>query len=175
MFGRRRIVIMAGLAALAVVLSFTRVRVLDAPNGIGNMTIGVLAMIGGIVAGPLVGLLIGAIFGIYSWLASTSPLFSNPLVSVLPRLLIGVTAAFTYKALRKHNEYLALIMAGVVGTLTNTILVLGMAVILNLLPVAAIPSIIPQAIAEIVIAVIITVAVIVAWKRMDKGAGKSSV
>lgn len=176
MFSTRRIVITGVLAAVAILLAITRLGLIPVPNVSGNATImHVPAIIGGVLEGPLVGLLIGAIFGIYSWLSSTSPLFANPLVSVLPRLFIGVTAAFTYVALRKNNEYLALIMAGVVGTLTNTVLVLGMAVILNLLPIAAIPSIIPQAIAEIVIAVIITVAVIAAWKRMDKGAGKSSV
>ena len=160
----------------AILLGITRLGFIPVPNVSGNATImHVPAIVGGVLEGPLVGLLVGGIFGIFSWLQATSPLFANPLVSVLPRLLIGVTAAFTYVALKKTNEYLALLMAGVVGTLTNTVLVLGIAVALNLLPAAAIPGIIPQAIAEVIIAAIITVAVIAAWKRMDKGAGKSSV
>jgi uncharacterized membrane protein len=40
---------------------------------------------------------------------------------------------------------------------------------------AAIPPIIPQAIAEIIIAVIITVAVVTGWKRLERGKGGSSV
>ena len=176
MLSTRRIVITGVLAAVAILLGITRLGFIPVPNVSGNATImHVPAIIGGVLEGPLVGLLVGGIFGVFSWLQATSPLFANPLVSVLPRLLIGVTAAFTYMGLKKTNEYIALVMAGVVGTLTNTILVLGIAVALNLLPAAAIPGIIPQAIAEVIIAAIITVAVIAAWKRMDKGAGKSSV
>ena len=53
-------------------------------------------IIGAIIEGPLVGAIIGLIFGLTSlWSAITqpvllSPLFYNPLVSVLPRVLIGV-------------------------------------------------------------------------------------
>jgi len=173
----RRIVITGVLAAVAILLGVTRLGFIPVPNVSGNATImHVPAIIGGVLEGPLVGLLVGGIFGLFSWLqAGTSPLFINPLVSVLPRLFIGVTAAFSYAWLKKSNEYVALIVAGVVGTLTNTILVLGMAVILGLLPVGVIPGIIPQAIAEVIIAAVITVAVVAAWKRIDKGAGKSSV
>ena len=172
----RKIVITGVLAAIAILLGVTQLGFIPVPNVSGNATImHVPAIIGGVLEGPLVGLLIGGIFGIFSWLQATSPLFANPLVSVLPRLFIGVTAALVYMALRKRNEILALVVAGVVGTLTNTILVLGMAVILSLLPIAVIPGIIPQAIAEIVIAAVITVVVVAAWKRIDRGAGKSSV
>lgn len=172
----RKIVITGVLAAIAILLGVTRLGFIPVPNVSGNATImHVPAIIGGVLEGPLVGLLIGGIFGIFSWLQSTTPLFSNPLVSVLPRLFIGVTAALSYGALKKTNEILALAVAGIVGTLTNTVLVLGMGVILQLLPVEVIPGIIPQAIAEIVIAAVITVVVVAAWKRIDRGAGKSSV
>jgi len=77
--------------------------------------------------------------------------------------------------LKKVNEYLALIVAAVVGTLTNTVLVLGMAVIRGYLPMAAIPPIIPQAIAEVIIAAIVTVAVVAAWKRIETGRGEAKM
>ncbi len=176
MLNTRRIVITGVLAAIAILLGITRLGFIPVPNISGNATImHVPAIVGGVLEGPLVGLLVGGIFGLFSWLQATSPLFANPLVSVLPRLFIGVTAALTYMGLRKTNEVIALIMAGVVGTLTNTVLVLGMAIILGLLPAAAVPGIIPQAIAEIIIAAVITLAVVAGWKRLDKGAGKSSV
>ncbi len=175
-FSTRRIVITGVLAAVAILLGITRLGFIPVPNISGNATImHVPAIVGGVLEGPLVGLLVGGIFGLFSWLQATSPLFANPLVSVLPRLFIGVTAAFTYVGLRKANEAVALIMAGVVGTLTNTILVLGMAIVLGLLPAAAVPGIIPQALAEVVIAAVITLAVVAGWKQLDKGAGKSSV
>ena len=173
----RRIVITGVLAAIAILLGVTRIGFIAVPNISGNATImHVPAIIGGVLEGPLVGFLIGTIFGLYSFLQATSPLFKNPIVAFVPRMLIGVTAALTYVSLRRSgNEILALAMAGVVGTLTNTVLVLGLAVAFGLLPVAAIAGIIPQAVAELVIAAIITVAVVAAWKRMDTGRGRSSI
>ena len=173
----RRIVITGVLAAIAILLGVTRIGFIAVPNISGNATImHVPAIIGGVLEGPLVGFLIGTIFGLYSFLQATSPLFKNPIVAFVPRMLIGVTAALTYVSLRRSgNEILALAMAGVVGTLTNTVLVLGLAVAFGLLPVAAIAGIIPQAVAELVIAAIITVAVVAAWKRMDTGRSRSSI
>lgn len=177
MLSVRRIVITGVLAAIAILLGVTRLGFIAVPNISGNATImHVPAIIGGVMEGSLVGFLIGTIFGLYSFLQATSPLFKNPIVAFVPRMLIGVTAALTYTSLRRSgNEILALAMAGVVGTLTNTVLVLGLAVAFGLLPVAAIPGIIPQAVAELVIAAIITVAVVAAWKRMDTGRGRSSI
>ena len=125
-FTVRRIVITGVLAAIAILLGVTRLGFIPVPNVSGSATImHVPAIIGGVLEGPVVGLLVGGIFGIYSWLQDTTGLFKNPVVSVLPRLLIGVTAYYSYAMLKKTNEYLALIVAGVVGTLTNTILVVG--------------------------------------------------
>ena len=75
---------------------------------------------------PLCGLFVGLIFGLTSFLRATNPAFADPLVSILPRLFIGVFAAYAFAALRRRNLTLALAAAGVVGTLTNTGLVLGM-------------------------------------------------
>jgi uncharacterized membrane protein len=172
----RKIVITGVLAAIAILLGVTRLGFIPVPNLSGNATImHVPAIIGGVMQGPVVGLLVGGIFGIFSWLQATVPLFKDPLVAVLPRLFIGVTAYYSYAATKKSNEYAALIVAGIVGTLTNTVLVLGMAVLRGYLPMAAIPPIIPQAIAEIIIAVVITVAVVTGWKRLERGKGGSSV
>jgi uncharacterized membrane protein len=175
-FTVRRIVITGVLAAIAILLGVTRLGFIPVPNVSGNATImHVPAIIGGVLEGPVVGLLVGGIFGIYSWLQDTTGLFKNPIVSVLPRLLIGVAAYYSYAMLKKTNEYLALVVAGVVGTLTNTILVVGALVGFALIPAEVVPTIIPQAVAEIVIAAVITVAVVAAWKRIEGGRGKSSV
>jgi uncharacterized membrane protein len=175
-FTVRRIVITGVLAAIAILLGVTRLGFIPVPNTTGNATImHVPAIIGGVLEGPVVGLLIGGIFGVYSWLQDTTGLFKNPLVSVVPRLFIGVVAYYSYVAVKKTNEYAALIVAGVAGTLTNSILVVGALVGFGLIPAAVVPTIVPQALAEVVIAAVITVAVVVAWKRIDTGAGKSSV
>jgi uncharacterized membrane protein len=175
-FSVRKIVISGVLAAIAILLGVTRLGYIPVPNLSGNATImHVPAIIGGVMEGWLVGGLVGTIFGLFSFLQATTPLFKDPLVAVFPRIFIGITAYFTYAALKKVNEYVALIVAAVVGTLTNTVLVLGMAVIRGYLPMAAIPPIIPQAIAEVIIAAIVTVAVVVAWKRIETGRGEAKM
>ena len=95
-------------------------------------------IIGAIVEGPVVGAIIGLIFGLTSlWNAITqpvtlSPLFLNPLVSVLPRILIGVVAYYVYQGVYKISKrvYASGFIAGIIGSLTNTAGVLGMIYIL---------------------------------------------
>jgi len=175
-FSVRKIVISGVLAAIAILLGVTRLGFIPVPNISGNATImHVPAIIGGVMEGWLVGGIVGTIFGLFSFLQATTPLFKDPLVAVFPRIFIGITSYFTYAGLKRVNVYLALIVAAVVGTLTNTVLVLGMAVIRGYLPLAAIPPIIPQAVAELIIAAIITVAVVAAWKRIETGRGEAKM
>jgi uncharacterized membrane protein len=175
-FSVRKIVVSGVLAAIAILLGWTRLGFIPVPTLAGNATImHVPAIIGGVMEGWLVGGIVGTIFGLFSFLQATTPLFKDPLVAILPRIFIGITAYFTYAGLKKANEYVALIVAAVVGTLTNTVLVLGMAVIRGYLPLAAIPPIIPQAVAEVIIAAIITVAVVAAWKRIETGRGEAKM
>ena len=153
----RRIVIAGVLGAIAIVLGVTRLGFIPVPNVSGNATImHIPAIIGAVLEGPIVGILAGGIFGIFSMLNDTTGLFGNPMDSVVPRLLIGVMSWLTYRSLAPMNQDIAAAMAGVVGTLTNTILVVGMLIAFGLIPSAAIPAIIPQAIAEIVIAAVLT-------------------
>jgi uncharacterized membrane protein len=172
----RRIVITGILAAISILLGITRIGFIPVPNLTGEATImHVPVIIGAILEGPVVGTLIGAIFGIYSMLQGGGTMFADPLVSVVPRLFIGVAAYYSYAAVRGQNEYAAIIVSSIVGTLTNTILVVGMLIARGYIPAAAIPTIIPQAIAEVIIAAIITVAVIAAWKNIDGGRKGSSI
>ncbi|HJZ48513.1 MAG TPA: ECF transporter S component [Roseiflexaceae bacterium] len=153
----RKIVVAGVLGAIAIVLGVTRLGFIPVPNVSGNATImHIPAIIGAVLEGPVVGVLAGGIFGIFSLLQDTTGLFSNPLVSVLPRLLIGLTSWLAYRSLAGRNVYMAAAVAGVVGTLTNTIGVVGMLLIFGLIPFAAVATIIPQAIAEIVIAAVLT-------------------
>lgn len=96
----------------------------------------VTVIIAAIVLGTKEGAIIGGIWGmitfIRAFVAPTSVIapivFTNPLVSVLPRILIGVVAAYVFhKTLsRKLNETVRMSIAGVLGSLTNTVLVLGL-------------------------------------------------
>jgi uncharacterized membrane protein len=173
----RKIVISGVLAAIAILLGVTRLGFIPVPTAAGNATImHVPAIIGGIMEGWVVGGIIGTIFGIFSFLQATTPLFKDPLVAIFPRIFIGITAYFTYVGLKKVNEYLALIVAAVVGTFTNTILVLGMAVLRNYIPLpAALTVVAVNGIPEAIVAAIVVVAVVAAWKRIETGSGKSKV
>lgn len=172
----RSIVITGILAAISILLGLTRIGYIPVPNLSGEATImHVPVIIGAVLEGPVVGTLVGVIFGITSMLHGGGTIFADPLVSVVPRLFIGVAAYYSYAAMRGSNEYAALIVSSIVGTLTNTILVVGMLVVRDYLPVAAIPTLIPQVIAEIVIAAVITVAVVAAWKNIEGGRRGSSI
>ena len=95
-------------------------------------------LIGAIIEGPVVGATIGLIFGLTSlWNAMTQPtitsiFFLNPLVSILPRVLIGVVAYYVYQGIYKISKkvYAAGFMAGLIGSLANTAGVLGMIYVL---------------------------------------------
>lgn len=95
-------------------------------------------IIGAIIEGPVVGATIGLIFGLTSlWNAITqpvtlSPLFMNPLVSVLPRILIGIVAYYVYQGVYKLSKkvYASGFIAGIVGSIVNTAGVLGMIYVL---------------------------------------------
>ena len=173
----RRIVIAGVLSAIAILLGWTRLGFIPVPTAAGNATImHVPAIIGGVMEGWVVGGIIGTIFGIFSFINATVPLFKDPLVAILPRIFIGITAYFTYAGLKKVNEYLALIIAATVGTLTNTVLVLGMAVIRGYMAAGVALGVgVTHGIPEIIVAAIITVAVIVAWKRIETGRGEAKM
>ncbi len=172
----RRIVIAGVLAAIALVLGFTQTGFVPVPNPSGRATImHVAVIIGAILEGPVVGMLIGFIFGITSFLTTTSPALKNPLVSIFPRILIGITTYYSYIWLKQWNEYVAIAVAAIVGTATNTVFVLGLAGLFGTIAWAAMPAIlVTNSVWEVIAAVVITLAVIGAWKGIESGVGRGS-
>jgi uncharacterized membrane protein len=157
----RQIVIAGILGGIAIFLGYTRLGFIPVPNISGNATImHVPAILGGALEGPVVGTIVGGIFGIFSFIQAEVPFFRDPLVSILPRLFIGVVAWAVFAGLRNLSLDLASAAAGVLGSLTNTVGVLGMAVLLGYLPLAAVVPIVPQAIAEAILAAVVTVVVV---------------
>jgi uncharacterized membrane protein len=157
----RQIVIAGILGGIAIFLGYTRLGFIPVPNISGNATImHVPAILGGALEGPVVGTIVGGIFGVFSFIQAEVPFFRDPLVSILPRFFIGVVAWAVFAGLRNFSLDLASAAAGVLGSLTNTVGVLGMAVLLGYLPVAAVVPIVPQAIAEAILAAIVTVVVV---------------
>ena len=160
-FGTRQIVVAGILGGIAVFLGATRLGFIPVPTLAGNATVmHVPAILGGALEGPIVGLLTGGIFGIYSWLYAEVPLFKDPIIAIGPRLLIGVVAWAVFVALRNWNVYFAAALSGVLGSLTNSVGVLGLGLILGYLPLAGIVPIIPQAVAEAILAAVVTVVVV---------------
>lgn len=102
----RRLAVIGVLGAISVVLGMTPLGFI--PVGPTRATImHIPVIIGAIMEGPVVGGLVGLIFGIFSiYQAITAPtpvsfVFLNPIVSVLPRILIGITSYYAYKALSR--------------------------------------------------------------------------
>lgn len=156
----RKIVVGGILGAIAIVLGVTRLGFIPVPNTTANATImHVPAIVGAVLEGPLVGMLAGAIFGIFSFLQADSPLFQNPIIAIVPRLLIGPVAWLAYRAVAGVNKDLAAAAAGVAGTLTNSVGVLGLAIIFGFaeaivpqLPLIALNNVLP----EVILAAILT-------------------
>jgi uncharacterized membrane protein len=161
-FNTRQIVIAGIIGGIALFLGATRIGFIPVPIPlIGNATImHIPAIVGGALEGPVVGLLVGAIFGIFSFLNADNPVFLNPIVAIVPRLFIGVVAWVVFVGLRRWSIDLASAAAGVLGSFTNTVGVLGLAILFGLLPPAVIPAVLPQAIAEAILAAVVTVVVV---------------
>jgi len=126
-----------GLFSAIIILQTTIPLLGLIPIGPLSLTIiQVTVIIAAVVLGPRDGAIIGGVWGIITFVRAytfpTSPIapivFTNPLISVLPRILIGVVAGYLYhKAFKnKMKDAGAMSIAGVAGSLTNTILVLGL-------------------------------------------------
>lgn len=101
----RRLTIIGIFGAITAVLGMTPIGFI--PIGPTRATImHIPVIIAAIMEGPIVGGFVGLIFGLFSiFQAVTAPTpvsfaFINPLVSVLPRVLIGIVSYYAYKGLR---------------------------------------------------------------------------
>lgn len=133
----RQLVVMGVLSGISIMLSMTPLGYIP----IGPVTATIMhlpVIIGAVVEGPIVGLVIGLVFGVTSLLRAilnptvASFLFMNPLISIVPRLIMGLGAYYIYAALMKTTNKIALSAAltGVLGSLINTVGVLGMIYVL---------------------------------------------
>jgi uncharacterized membrane protein len=81
-------------------------------------------IIGAIMEGAVGGVIVGLIFGISSLVNGLStplaPVFLNPMVSIFPRIMIGLISAWVYKKTKNAA------ITAAAGTLTNTVGVLSM-------------------------------------------------
>lgn len=130
-------VLLALFVALIVLLGFTPLGLI--PLGFINVTIlCVPVIVGALYMGWKNGLLLGLAFGLTSFVSALmkpSTLVSTlmgaspvlvALMSILPRLLVPMVAYGVYTRLRSKQENLAVGVAAVCGSLTNTIFYLGL-------------------------------------------------
>jgi uncharacterized membrane protein len=160
-----RIVIAGVLAAITIILGVVPgLGFIPIPNMSGSATTEhIPTILGGIVAGPIVGIFSGLVFGIISLLRATVPFFKDPTISILPRLFIGLVAWAVFAGLVRFNRDVAAAVAGFAGSATNTVLVLTMLVVRGYIPPVAVLAIIPQAVIEAIIAAILTVILVRAF------------
>src|SRR5215210_1758667 len=88
----RTIVISGLLGAIQILLGLTGLGFIPLPTGVNATILHIPAIIAGALEGPIAGLLVGLIFGVFSLVRATNPAFADPLVAILPRLFIGVVA-----------------------------------------------------------------------------------
>ena len=164
--------------ALAIVLAFTPLGLISVPNISGAATsLHLPAIVAGILAGPVVGSLVGLVLAISSFYVFNATFLTlaggNWLVALLaaflPRILIGVLAYYAYRPLRRWPA-LAAGVAGLVGTLTNTFGVLGLLLWLGEFPAALLAPIFSMNVPiEIILALVVTIPVVAALRAAGKG------
>lgn len=144
-----KLLVLTGLfAAIIIIMAFTPLGYI--PLGIINATIiQVPVIIGALFCGPKRGAFLGFLFGFTSFLKNTitpatasafvfSPVLAGNMfgakgvvtstfICFVPRILVGVVPYFVYIGLKKliKVKTVNFAIAGVLGALTNTILVMG--------------------------------------------------
>ena len=172
----RKLVVTGVMSAISIVLGVTRWGFIPWFGGISLTIMHVPVIIGAVLEGPVVGLGIGLLFGLFSLVqAAVAPntpadmWFVNPLISILPRLAIGPVAYYLWKLLEK-SPVAGLVAAGLAGSLTNTVLVLGAIGLMDLLPWEVIGGIvIANGLLEAALSAFLTVVVVAAWRQISVG------
>ena len=192
----RKLAIIGMLGGISIILGVTPLGFI--PIGPVKATImHIPVIIGSIVEGPVVGLFIGLIFGGFSMFQAyampTSPVqvvFLDPVVAVLPRLLIALVAHYSYQGIKRafgpdnqhRGRVLGAMLAAALGTITNTGGVLGAIYIrhaelyaekLGIDPAVVGNTIlygiaIPNGIPEVIIAILVVTAVVRALQKFYK-------
>ena len=138
-------VTVALMMAIVILLANTPLGMIQLPI-VKATTVHIPVIIGSIVLGPLAGAILGATFGICSLISNTmaptllsfafSPFMSMTgiigalkamWISVGCRVMIGLVAGWLWMVLKnlKTNQMITLAITGFVGSMTNTIFVMG--------------------------------------------------
>lgn len=134
----RKLVLASVMVAITIILAYTPLGLIPLPP-INPTILHIPTIIIAIVEGPIMGLVVGVGFGVATLIKAFTmpaspldPLFMNPLISVLPRIFIGITSYYAYALIKRllgktqKSESIAIGFGAVIGSFTNTIGVLGM-------------------------------------------------
>lgn len=125
------------LFAITIVLGATGLGFIPIPP-INTTIMHIPVIIGSLIAGPVVGGLTGLLFGLFSIFRAinlpspVSFLFMNPIIALIPRILIGITPHLIYKFIKTKSNVFNLSLSCAIGSFTNTIGVMGLIYILYL-------------------------------------------
>ena len=95
-----------------------------------HITVIVAAFVLSTKDGMLVGLVWGLARMVKAYTLPASPLdlllWTNPIIAVVPRVMVGLVAGLVFHAfLKRKQEKVGMVTAAVLGSLTNTVFVLG--------------------------------------------------
>lgn len=140
----RQLVSVALMAAIVILLANTPLGMIQLPI-IKATTVHIPVIIGAILLGPSAGAILGGVFGVCSMISNTtaptllsfafSPFLAEDLPGVVKtlwiaigcRIMIGIVAGWVWIGLQKihMSPWIALPITGFVGSLTNTVFVMG--------------------------------------------------
>ena len=203
----RWMVSVALMAAIVIVLANTPLGMIQLPI-IKATTVHIPVILGAILLGPGAGAILGAVFGICSLVSNTmaptllsfafSPFLSTTgipgalkaiWISVGCRILIGVVAGWLWVLLTKIklNQFIALPIVGFVGSMVNTVTVMGsiyflfaqqyaeakevaFTAVFGLVMGTVTASGIPEAIAAAILVLALGKVLVVVFRKMNLGA-----
>ena len=125
-----RLVMCALFSALIVVMTFTPYLGYITVGVIEITTLHIVVILGAMILGPKYGAILGGVWGLTCVLRAFQfgiiP-FQNPMVSLVPRVIVGLVAGLVFYALSKTKckKPISLAISAFTGTLTNTVLVLS--------------------------------------------------
>ena len=203
----RWMVCVALMAAIVIVLANTPLGMIQLPI-IKATTVHIPVILGAILLGPGAGAILGAVFGICSLVSNTmaptllsfafSPFLSTTgipgalkaiWISVGCRILIGVVAGWLWVLFTKIklNQFIALPIVGFVGSMVNTVTVMGsiyflfaqqyaeakevaLTAVFGLVMGTVTASGIPEAIAAAILVLALGKVLVVVFRKMNLGA-----
>lgn len=132
-FSVRQITMIGMLSGISIFLGVTGLGFIPIPP-VKATIMHIPVIIGAIIEGPIVGLFVGLVFGLFSMyqeittMIPTGFMFLNPIIAIVPRILIGLVAYYVYTISKNKfkNKSAVIGFASICSTLINTIGVLGL-------------------------------------------------